>query len=285
MARKFNFNWDGINAELKKEDDSKKSDADVRFYKPQFKDGKFGSVIRFLPPKTSDSLPRVKYYEHFFRDKNGFLIEKCPTTFGGVCPVCESNSEHWNSGDEGTAKRRKRNMYYISNIYVVKDENTPTNEGKVFLYRYGVKIKDIIDGLTNPSDEDDVKIPIWDYYDGANFKLDAYNKEFKNEKTGQTETYPQYDKSKFKQPSEFLGGDDDKIGEVHDKLHDLDEFINKDNYKSYEELANRLSKVTGIGLTTVKKEEEPKKEEKKEPELNKVDSDEDFMDKLMNEDG
>jgi hypothetical protein len=60
---------------------------------------------------------------------------------GGKDPVSEYNRELWNSGnekDKETVRKQKRKLYY-SNIYVVKDPANPSNEGKVFLFKYGKK--------------------------------------------------------------------------------------------------------------------------------------------------
>jgi hypothetical protein len=49
----------------------------------------------------------------------------------------------WNSGSDSNkevARKQKRKLSYISNIYVVKDPGNPENEGKNFLFKYGKKI-------------------------------------------------------------------------------------------------------------------------------------------------
>ena len=61
--------------------------------------------------------------------------------------------DRWNSGldaDKDTARKQKRKLSYYSNIYVVKDQLHPENEGKVFLYKYGKKIHDKIASAMQP---------------------------------------------------------------------------------------------------------------------------------------
>ena len=83
------------------------------------------------------------------------MIENCLTSVGGKCPVCESNSELWNSGSDANkelARTRKRKLSYYTNIYVVKDPANPENEGRVFLYKFGKKIFCLL--YTSPSPRD-----------------------------------------------------------------------------------------------------------------------------------
>ena len=45
----------------------------------------------------------------------------------------------WNRGDDAgkdQARKQKRRLLYISNVYIVKDPANPENEGQVKLYRY-----------------------------------------------------------------------------------------------------------------------------------------------------
>lgn len=307
--RKFgNFDWGKVNEEMKKQDQTSSREKDERFYEtPLDEDGNFLAYIRFLPPQKGEDLPKVKYYNHFFKDRGkGYYVEKCPTTIGKPCPACEANSEAWNSGDEATARRRKRQTYYVSNILVIEDKQNPENEGKVFLYKYGKKLNEIIMETISPSEDDEDAIDVFDYYTGADMKLKLYVKEEKQE-NGKTVKYPQYDKCRFKSPSELYDGDDDKIEEVHNKLYSLSQFISEDSFKSYEELVVRFEKVTGKEVERdededaddentskivedvedkEKEEKKPrksnskKKDEDEEINLNLIDDDDEFFSKV-----
>jgi len=48
--------------------------------------------------------------------------------------------------------------YWISNILILEDSQHPENEGKVFLWKYGKTVHDIIDDAKDPKDPDDEKI-------------------------------------------------------------------------------------------------------------------------------
>jgi hypothetical protein len=94
------------------------------------------AIIRFLPAPEGEDLPFVKLYSHGFQGPGGWYIENSRTTIGEKDPISEYNTQLWNNGtDTGKeqARKQKRKLTYISNIYVVKDPANPENEGKVFL--------------------------------------------------------------------------------------------------------------------------------------------------------
>ena len=43
-----------------------------------------------------------------------------------------------------------------------------------------------------------------------------------------------------------MGGEEDQLEGVYDKLHSLNDFIDPKNYKSYDELKAKMNKVLGI---------------------------------------
>ncbi len=104
------------------------------------KSGNGYAVIRFLPAPNGEDLPFVKLYSHAFQGPGGWYIENSLTSLGQKDPVSEYNTTLWNNGTDAgkeLARKQKRKLTYISNIYVVKDPSNPENEGKVFLYKYG----------------------------------------------------------------------------------------------------------------------------------------------------
>ena len=117
------------------------------------KSGNGYAVIRFLPAPDGEDLPFVKLYSHAFQGPGGWYIENSLTTLGKKDPVSEYNTTLWNNGTDAgkeTARKQKRKLTYISNIYVVKDPANPENEGKVFLYKYGKKIFDKLTAAMQP---------------------------------------------------------------------------------------------------------------------------------------
>jgi hypothetical protein len=110
---------------------------DERFWKLECDKAQNGyAVIRFLPAPDGEDLPFAKIYSHAFQGPGGWYIENNLSTIGQKDPVGELNSQLWNNGTDAgkeIARKQKRKLTYISNIYVVKDPANPQNEGKVFL--------------------------------------------------------------------------------------------------------------------------------------------------------
>ena len=201
------------------------------------KSGNGYAVIRFLPAPNGEDLPFVKLYSHAFQGPGGWYIENSLTTLGQKDPVSEYNTQLWNNGTDAgkdAARKQKRKLTYISNIYVVKDPANPENEGKVFLYKYGKKIFDKLTAAMQPEFEDEEAIDPFDFWQGANFKLKAKN----------VAGYRNYDSSEFAATSALLD-DDDAMEAIWKKEHSLAELVAADQFKSYDELKTRLGYVLG----------------------------------------
>ena len=201
------------------------------------KSGNGYAVIRFLPAPENEDLPFVKLYSHAFQGSGGWYIENSLTTLGQKDPVSEYNSQLWNNGTDAgkeMARKQKRKLTYISNIYVVKDPANPENEGKTFLYKYGKKIFDKLTAAMQPEFEDEEAIDPFDFWQGANFKLKAKN----------VAGYRNYDSSEFASVSPLLD-DDDAMESIWKKELSLSEFVAPDQFKTYDELKVRLEYVLG----------------------------------------
>ena len=138
------------------------------------KGGNGYAVIRFLPAPNGEDLPFAKVYSHAFQGSGGWLIDNCLTSLNQKCPICEYNSGLWNNGTDAgkeQARKQKRKLTYIANIYVVKDPANPENEGGVLLYKFGKKIFDKITEAMQPEFEDEEAIDPFDFWQGANLSL------------------------------------------------------------------------------------------------------------------
>ena len=155
------------------------SSGDERLWKLECdKSGNGYAVIRFLPAPNGEDLPFVKLYSHAFQGPGGWYIENSLTTLGQKDPVSEYNTMLWNNGTDAgkeLARKQKRKLTYMANIYVVKDPANPANEGGVFLYKFGKKIFDKLTAAMQPEFEDEEAIDPFDFWQGANFKLKAKN--------------------------------------------------------------------------------------------------------------
>ena len=215
-----------------------KSYADERFWKPTVDQAGNGyAVIRFLPAAEGAELPWVRYWDHGFKGPTGlWYIERSLTSIGQQDPVGELNSKLWNTGldaDKDKARSQKRRLHYVSNIYVVSDPSNPQNEGKVFLYQFGKKIFDKIMDVMQPDFADETPVNPFDLWEGADFKLKIRN----------VEGYRNYDKSEFSSAGQLA--EDDKLEAIYNQMHDLGEFTDPKNYKTYSELQAKLMRVLG----------------------------------------
>jgi hypothetical protein len=216
--------------------------ADERLWKPEMdKSGVGSAVIRFLPAPEGEELPWAKVYSHAFQGPGGWYIENSLTTVGQKDPVSEYNRGLWNSGnekDKDTVRKQKRKLSYYSNIYVLKDPANPSNEGKVFLFKYGKKIFDKILNAMQPEFDDEDPINPFDFWQGANFKLKIVKKD----------GYWNYDKSEFDRVSPLLD-DDDALESLWKKEYSLTALTAPDQFKSYDDLERRMNYVLGLGGT------------------------------------
>ena len=224
--------------EVEKMNNNGGSSGDERLWKLECdKSGNGYAVIRFLPAPNGEDLPFVKLYSHAFQGPGGWYIENSLTTLGQKDPVSELNSELWNNGTDAgkeLARKQKRKLTYVANIYVVKDPANPANEGKVFLFKFGKKIFDKLTAAMQPEFEDEEAIDPFDFWQGANFKLKAKN----------VAGYRNYDSSEFARPEPLLD-DDDAMEAVWKKQFSLAELVAADQFKTYDELKKRLEYVLG----------------------------------------
>jgi hypothetical protein len=222
------------------------SSKDERFWQPEVdKAGNGYAVIRFLDAPFvdgEDAMPWVQIFNHGFQGPGGWLIENCLTSINKPCPVCEHNSSLWNSGIESNkdiVRKQKRKLSYVANILVVKDSANPSNDGKVFLYKFGKKIFDKIQAMLEPEFEDESAVNPFNFWEGANFKL----------KIRMVEGYRNYDKSEFDSPSP-VSDDDSEIERLWKEAYSLVEFLNPKEFMPYDELKAKLNRVLSLAGAT-----------------------------------
>ena len=283
-------NLDKLSKAIEALNTSEGSDNKDNYWKPEVdKAGNGMAVIRFLPAPAvdgDDALPWVKLFSHGFQGPGGWLIDNCLTTKNQQCPVCEHNSSLWNSGIEANkeiVRKQKRKLNYIANVYIVSDPKHPENEGQIKLFRFGKKIFDKITEAMNPQFADEKAINPFDLWAGANFKL----------KIRKVEGYQNYDKSEFESPAP-LSTDDAKLEKIWKSEHSLKEMTADKEFKTYDELLTRLTRVLGLGETVkpkttveqMKATPEAFKPKAVEPELSLSGDDDDmaYFSKLAEED-
>lgn len=210
------------------------------------KAGNGTAIIRFLPAPQGEDVPFVRYWAHGFKNPSSgrWYIEWSRTTLGEADPVSEYNSQLWNTGvkeNQDIVRAQKRNLNFVSNIYVVKDPANPENEGKTFKFRYGKKIFDKLNAMMYPEQtalDDTPPTPInpFDFWEGANFRLIIRK----------VEGFTNYDSSKFDGKAPLLK-DDVELEEVWKKLPSLSAIVAPSQFKGYDELKQKLYSVLGSG--------------------------------------
>jgi hypothetical protein len=237
--------FDKLQSALEKDSEaSTKNFADDRYWKPELdKSGNGYAVLRFLPAANGEELPWIQYWDHGFQGPGGWFIEKSLTTLGKADPVSEHNTKLWNSGDDANkdiARKQKRRLHYVSNVLVVSDPKHPEFEGKVMLYRFGKKIFEKVKDVMQPQFEDESPLNPFDMWEGADFKL----------KVRKVDGYWNYDKSEFS-ASAPVSEDDSELETIYNKQHSLAELIAPDQFKSYDELKEKMERVLGLSFDGV----------------------------------
>ncbi|MEL0238950.1 MAG: single-stranded DNA-binding protein [Gammaproteobacteria bacterium] len=216
-----------------------KGGADTRFWQPEVdKSGAGQAIIRFLPAPKGEDIPWVRIFNHGFQGPGGWYIENSLTTLNKKDPVSEYNSMLWNRGDDAgkeQARKQKRRLLYISNVYVIQDKAHPENEGQVRLFRYGKKIFDKLNEAMNPEFEDEKPLNPFDLWEGASFILKIRN----------VDGYRNYDKSVFGEAGPLLA-DDSKLEGIWNSEYKLQEFSDPSKFKTYDELKEKLDKVLAL---------------------------------------
>lgn len=219
---------------------SKGSFKDERFWVlERDKTGNATATIRFLPCGEGDELPWVKLWTHGFKGPGGrWYIENSLTTINKPDPVSELNQKLWNSTTDDKSPERKqardqkRKLNFISNILVISDPKNSENNGKVFLFKYGKKIFDKIMDKARPTFEDEQPVNVFDYWEGANFKI----------RVKTVDRFPNYDSSVFETPTQVAKTDDDILA-IAKMQYKLKEFTDPTHFKSYDQLKTKLHEV------------------------------------------
>lgn len=229
---------------------TKRDFSDDRFWYPQRDEsGNARGVIRFLAPREGSDLLHVELYSHGFKDINGSFYHNCRTTLNALdgysnedCPVCRANQQFFETfggydktpkGQQETRRKYFRRMQRYSNILVLEDAANPENVGKVFLFRYGAQILNLINGAIQPKFETDPQFDPFDMWTGANFDFRITKKDDR----------ANYETSKFMDVGPL--GDDAAIEAAWKAQYPLEPFVADKEFKSYEDQLNDWNRVTG----------------------------------------
>jgi hypothetical protein len=217
------------------------------------------AIIRFLPQKDIDALYYLTRRVHGFDVNGTWFIENCPTTLNHDCPVCDYAKTLWekykkNKTDENKAIASKfsSSPQSIVNIMVVNDPAKPDNNGKVFLYKIGMKVTTKILDKIAPKSELDEPINVFDLWEGRNFKLCV-------KRVG---GFNNYDSSEFRAESTPVAKTDDAIEEIYNQIRDLNGFLEEKEFKTFDEIETKFNKI--MGSSKKSKQEDHNVEEENE---------------------
>lgn len=224
----------------KMKDQNPKFKKDERFWLPTKDDtGSSNALIRFLPQPDIEKPPTISFFQHGFKEKGKWFIDNCPSTFADPCPVCEHIEPYWDEDTEESknyARRYSRTKQFIANILVIKDLMKPENNGKVFLFKFGIKIYEKIEEKIFPESELDEAIQIFDPWEGCAFKLKLRQKSGRNN----------YDQCQFVETTGPVCESDEKLETVFNQMIDLDEFLAKDKFPAYDKMAKKFYRIMKI---------------------------------------
>lgn len=274
----MSFNWDDLSKNLNEEAfKTVKKERDARFWvlaKDEDKNG--AAIIRFLP--DPNSVPFVSLIKISAQNKNrkGFFVsEWSPNSIGKPCPFNERFTELWNEGKREKAKTLGRLKRFITNIKVIKDPANPQNEGKIFLYEmsetqmdYIKKSMEVTDIMKELGEQ---PVAVFNPVEGQNFLIKS--------KKGANDIVS-YADSKF---SPKINGIYKSVEEaekdIKENAYELKEFLDPENYLSYEELTDMRDRFLGEGKYSSKTDKETSKTDetsKKDEELSKKNNKEDI---------
>jgi len=223
----------------------KKNYDDNRFWKlTRDENDNGGAIIRLLPDPTAT--PFIQRYNHAFQSfdavnkKKRWYINNSPETIGEACPASELWSKLYNLGSEEAQKEAKkfsRKIKFMTNIKVIKDPANPQNEGKIFLWEFGTKLKDKFMAALQPSDSEiamgEEPKQLFNPLIGNNIKL----------KIKKAAGFLNYDDTEIMPASSVYDDAEAAKADIIENAFKLDEFMAADAYETYDELKKKMKYV------------------------------------------
>lgn len=236
--KKFMKQQNKVADKLRSLTDKKPSYIDEREWRPTIdKMGNGEALIRFLPQQDPSKAPIILNLYHRIKRNGKFYNEPCPLMYGKDCPSDQFAQPYW---DEDTKESKKiastysKKRSYIANILVINDPKMPENNGKVFIYKFGVKIFDKIAAKISPKSEIDEPLDVLNFMSGHNFKV-------KIKKVGD---WSNYDDCEFVATPSPVAKSESEMEAIYNKIYSLDEFENV-KVKPYDELKKKFIEVIG----------------------------------------
>jgi len=223
----------------------KKNYADDRFWTlARDENDNGGAIIRLLP--DPEGTPFIQLFNHAFQSfdnvnkKKRWYINNSPQTVGAECPASDLWSALFNEGSEEgklEAKNFSRKIQFYTNIKVIKDPSNPANDGKIFVWKFGTKLKDKIMAALQPSDTDiamgEEPKQLFNPITGCNIKL----------KIQKAAGFLNYDATTIEGVSSIYPDGETAKADIIENAHKLSEFNSPDAFETYEELLKKMKYV------------------------------------------
>jgi len=223
----------------------KKNYADDRFWKLSRDENDNGAaIIRLIPDPTGT--PFIQRFSHSFSSfdmqskKKRYYINESPQSINLPCPVADLWSGIYNLGSEDAkqeARAFNRKLNFIANIKVIKDPANPENEGKIFLWQFGTKLKDKFMQALNPSEQDlamgEKPKQLFNPLTGCNIKL----------KIKPAGGFLNYDDTTIENESSIYQSQQEAEQDILSNAYKLEEFVKPEAFLPYEELKSKLEYV------------------------------------------
>ena len=125
----------------------------------------------------------------------------------------------------------------MCNIKVIKDPANPQNEGKIFLWEFGTKLKDKFVQALNPSDADrqmgEEPKELFNPLTGCNVKL----------KIKKAAGFLNYDDTTIEAQSSVYADGETAKNDIINNAYKLSEFLQPEAFETYDELKGKLKYV------------------------------------------
>jgi hypothetical protein len=127
-------------------------------YKPDPKKGKdnvYKALIRFIPFHKDPKRSKIKKYSYWLTDPltgDGFSVD-CPSSVNQKSIIQDT---YWklkkssSVAEQKIAEKFKRRENYYALIQIIKDDQDPSNVGKIKVFKFGQKLNNIIQGELQP---------------------------------------------------------------------------------------------------------------------------------------
>lgn len=144
------------------------------------RDGIYKALIRFLPNVRNADKSKIKKSYYWLEDPvsgEAFSVD-CPATVGKKSILADTFwklKKSQSARDQELSEKFSRNDSFYSLIQVLKDPNQPELEGKIMIFKFGIKINQKIETLLKPEHVEPINP--YDLFEGKMFALHIVKKQ------------------------------------------------------------------------------------------------------------